>query len=234
MTGRGAAPKEPTKIGLGRGHAEGAAADDESRMGKLFSLHYVRIWNKYFIFINSIAVVDPNNRGAVRGRRVLHEIVRCKPTTCVSKHGKTGRQLVLATNYFKIVKRPDWSLIQYHVDFQPPIDVTRIRRALVYQHRELFDGYIYNGSTLFTCTNLKNKMVNECLEVPSQLRDGDPVVLKFRFVGTVSADEPEMMQIMNMILRNSMEKLHLQEMSRNFYDPQAKVHMYIYEMHFKI
>lgn len=43
MTGRGAAPKEPTKIGLGRGHAEGAAADDESRMGKLFSLHYVRI-----------------------------------------------------------------------------------------------------------------------------------------------------------------------------------------------
>jgi len=191
MTGRAAAPRVSTKTGFVRDGAEGTADDCRT-------------------------VVEPRNRGVVHGRRLLHEIVGCKPSCCISKIGRAGRKLHVTTNYFRILKLHAWPLMQYHVEFDTPIDVTRIIRALVYQHRELF-------CTLFTCTNLKDKIQNDGLEEQSQLRNGDAVVLTIRFVGTISAYEPEIIEVRNMIIGNSMEKLNLQEMSRNFFDSQAKI-----------
>ena len=70
-------------------------------------------------------------RGATRGKRDradLMHLVRTKPETCTSKMGSEGVPVTVASNYFALIKKPNWRLLQYRVDFDPPLgnDMTRV------------------------------------------------------------------------------------------------------------
>ncbi|KAH8377461.1 hypothetical protein KR093_005619, partial [Drosophila rubida] len=172
---------------------------------------------------------DP--RGSVRGRRLIVDIVRSRPSGLVSKTGTSGKKITVQTNYFKLLKRPNWSLYQYRVDFSPDVDNTCLRRGLLSAHRNLLGGYIFDGSVLFCTTKFKETPNNPyVLDLLTKSRAGENIKIQIKSVGIVDAMDPQQLQVLNLILRRAMEGMNLQMVSRNYFDPQAKIVLDNYRM----
>lgn len=147
-----------------------------------------------------------------------------RPIGMVTKTGVTGRKITVQTNYFKIKKLPSWTIYQYRVDFEPDLDNTRLRRGLLSEHRDILGGYIFDGTVLFCTTKFKeNPNSPYVLELLTKSRTGEQFHIKIKAVGTVEAIDPQQLMVLNLILRRAMEGLQLQLVSRNYFDPQAKV-----------
>ena len=94
----------------------------------------------FFITVHSVGgrgiVPEGAGRGAVRGKRdrpcYVSNFIRTRPETLVSKQGEGGSPLTVAANYFAMIQKPNWKLLQYRVDFSPPIEMTKV----------IFDGII--------------------------------------------------------------------------------------------
>uniref|UniRef100_A0A0A1WMT6 Protein piwi n=1 Tax=Zeugodacus cucurbitae TaxID=28588 RepID=A0A0A1WMT6_ZEUCU len=163
-------------------------------------------------------VVREDSRGAVRGKRILTEVVTSRPPTCITKTGKTGKKVAIQTNYYRVLKKPQWSIHQYRVDFAPDVDMVRVRRAYLAQHKETFGGYIFDGTVLF-CTKYLEKQQMEFL---TKNREGETIQIKIKHVGQLDVTDAQQLQVLNLILRRAMEGLHLQLVGRSFFDPKAK------------
>lgn len=65
--------------------------------------------------------------------------------------GKSGQIVRIQTNFFKLTAREKWSLIKYHVDFNPEEDRTSMRKILLRVHSRNFPGaHLFDGSTIFS------------------------------------------------------------------------------------
>lgn len=158
-------------------------------------------------------------RGGIRGRRLLNEIVITRPSNLVTKQGATGQPVSLQTNYFCVTKTPKWNVYQYRVDFSPDIDLSRVRRGILSEHKAHFKGYIFDGTVLFTTQAL----AQEVTEFVSKTREDEPVKIIVKKVGIVQITDVQYLQILNLILRRAMEGLKLQLVGRNFFDAIAKI-----------
>ncbi|KAL9925541.1 protein aubergine-like [Glossina fuscipes fuscipes] len=175
-------------------------------------------------------VSKEDNRGTVRGKRVLTEMVQSRPKTLVTKCGFSGRNVVAQANYYRVLKKPKWSIHQYRVDFSPDVDMVRLRRAYLAHHKDIFGGYIFDGTVLFCAVYLSNKMVNGVLELLTKNREGETILIKLKHVGIVEIADAQLLQVLNLILRRGMEGLKLQLVGRNFFDPVAKVDVSGFQM----
>lgn len=124
----------------------------------------------------------------------------------------------LTTNYFILKRKPNWCLYQYRVDFTPEPELLGIRRRLMFMHKQLLGGYLYDTrNTIY--------MVNKLEQNPTVLegsdRDENVYSVSFRLVGIISMDTSESLQVLNVILRRAMDGLQLQLIGRNFFDPKA-------------
>ena len=87
-------------------------------------------------------------RGAVRGRRERDEtfLRRTRPEAVTSKQGEGGTDIAVTSNYFELISKPNWRLLQYRVDMKPDIDHTGVRKALLYAHKERLPKFIFDGT----------------------------------------------------------------------------------------
>lgn len=146
-----------------------------------------------------------------------------RPQNIVTKCGEAGDKVSVLTNYFRILKKPKWSIHQYRVDFSPDVDMIRLRRAYLAHHKALFGGYIFDGTVLF-CTNYFTDPANNGqTELITKNREEETIQIKLKHVGIVDVSDAQQLQVLNLILRRSMEGLQLQLVGRNFFDPKAKV-----------
>ena len=68
-------------------------------------------------------------RGATRGTRDRQDFgffMRTRPENLTSKKGTEGQKITVTSNYFGLIKKPNWKLLQYRVDFNPPIEMTKV------------------------------------------------------------------------------------------------------------
>ncbi|KAM7351597.1 piwi like RNA-mediated gene silencing protein aubergine isoform 2-T2 [Cochliomyia hominivorax] len=176
------------------------------------------------------AIGTEDNRGVVRGKRVIAELVHSRPRDLVTKCGSMGDKVSVQTNYFRILRKPKWSIHQYRVDFSPDIDMIRLRTAYLAQHKDLFGGYIFDGTLLF-CTNFFMEQVeNGQKELLTKNREGETIQIKIKHVGIVDVSDAQQIQVLNLILRRAMEGLQLQLVGRNFFDPVAKINLDSYKI----
>ncbi|TMW49547.1 hypothetical protein DOY81_005376 [Sarcophaga bullata] len=154
-----------------------------------------------------------------RLNRYEFSLVHTKPGDVTSKMGSQGSKILLQTNYFRLITTPTWRLYQYHVSFSPPIELRRLKGGILSEHRSKLGGYLYDGSKLFTTV----KLPEDQTVLHTKSRQGENYVITIKYVGLISMTEWQSLQILNLILRRSMEGLKLQLVGRNFYDPIAKI-----------
>lgn len=159
-----------------------------------------------------------------QGRRNKYEseMVNSRPSTLESKRGSSGELVRLQANYFALLKKPEWQLYQYRVDYTPECEMEKIRFRLIGEQKELLGGYIFDKRNLLYLTK-KIRNSDEPVEVESKDRDGNVYKLMFRLVGKITMDTKESLQTLNLILKKAMKGLKLQQIGRNCFDAAAKV-----------
>lgn len=158
------------------------------------------------------------------GRRNKYEseMVHSKPSHLKTKRGQSGEVVRLQANYFALLKKPEWQLYQYRVDYTPECEVEKIRFRLIGEQKELLGGYIFDKRNLLYLTK-KIGNSDEPVEVESKDREGNVYKVMFRLVGMVTMDTKESLQTLNLILKKAMKGLKLQQIGRNCFDAAAKV-----------
>ncbi|XP_015598594.1 piwi-like protein Siwi [Cephus cinctus] len=142
-----------------------------------------------------------------------------KPSNLISKKGTSGHPLELTTNYFELICKSDWHLYQYHVDFSPEEDRIAVRKGLLRLHEDKLNGYIFDGSSLFTSHPLQ-----KLLEFTSTRKsDETRIKITIRFVGDVERGSPTYIQVFNVLMRKFLQHLKLQLIGRDYYDAKAKI-----------
>jgi len=172
-------------------------------------------------------------RGAVRGKRdrpaYVSPFIRTKPESLDSKQGSGGNPMTVATNYFAMIQKPNWKLLQYRVDFSPPIEMTKVKKALLYRHKETLPKFMFDGTLLFTTTKLSPDDSNIVLTTMSDL-DKCEYTITIKLVGEIQPTDYNYIQFFNIVLRSAMEKLQLELIKRDYYDPKAAVHFNQYKL----
>ena len=87
------------------------------------------------------AAGDSIGRGATRGRRdrAPDFLVRTRSDQLTTKKGTGGVDVKLTSNYFPLIAKPNWRLLQYRVDMKPDIDMTKVcKSTIVFYTKILF------------------------------------------------------------------------------------------------
>ena len=148
-------------------------------------------------------------------------IIRTKPATLSSKQGAGGKEINLASNYFELIAKPNWRLMQYRVDMKPEVENTKVRKALMYHHKEQLPRFTFDGTMLFSTTRLNQD--DQPIILESQRNDGTMVVITIKLVGEVTPTDYHYVQFFNIVLRQAMEKMGLTLLRRDYYDQQSAV-----------
>jgi len=166
-------------------------------------------------------------RGATRGFRLPSrvralEFTRPQGQEWQGKKGTSGSVFPCKSNYFKVTGGKEWHLIQYRVDISPEIDELRFKKFLVKQHKEsALKDYIFDGTVLFTTLNYTPD--GSPLQFVSKGNDEKMYQITISRVGELTPYDHYFMQFFNILLRQCLKDLNLQEMNRNYFDPKAKV-----------
>merc|ERR1712179_805275 len=139
-----------------------------------------------------------------------------------SKKGTLGDEMACASNYFALIAKPNWRLLQYRVDMSPDIDNTRVRKALLYHHKSSLPKFMFDGTIMFTTSRL-NPDDAPILLTSTRESDKANVRITIKLVGEVQPTDYHYMQFFNIVLRQAMEKMQLELIRRNYYDPKAAV-----------
>lgn len=150
------------------------------------------------------------------------EVCLTKPQHLETKMGKSGAPLNLTANYFKMLTHKDWDIFQYRVDFNPDLEDTRLKKALLRREKAQIGGNLFDGTMIFTCKRITVDEITTKYETGAEKVEST-VQIKFREVGVVSRTDQRMLQIYNLILRRAMDGLKLSLMGRNYYDSKAAV-----------
>ncbi|CAN9513483.1 unnamed protein product [Ophioblennius macclurei] len=134
-----------------------------------------------------------------------------------SKTGTSGRPVQLTSNFFRILSAPQWVLYQYHVDFEPPVESRRLRTGLLFEHEQtLGPARTFDGSLLFLPKRLQNKETVLC----SETKSGEKIQIKVTLTNELLPSSPACLQFYNIIFRKILRILNMQQIGRNYYNPQ--------------
>ena len=160
-------------------------------------------------------------RGSTREETDV-SVYRTKPACADnSKEGTAGREIKLSSNYFRLINKPEFEFSEYHVKFEPELDIEGIRKAFMAKQKDVLGGYLYNGQNLLYLTRRlpKDRNVFSC-----ETREGHEYRMTIEHTGNIiQTTDGRFLMILNLILRRTMDGLKLQLVGRNLYDPKNKV-----------
>jgi len=129
--------------------------------------------------------------------------------------------VTVATNYFEVISKPGWRLLQYRVDMKPAIEHTGMRKAMLYAHKDKLPKMIFDGTMMFTTARLTQD--DKPMNLTSQRNDGVAVEVTIKLVGEIQPTDYHYMQFFNIVLRQAMENMQLELIRRDYYDPKAAI-----------
>lgn len=184
---------------------------------------------------NEQAVAVPSGNGNGNAKRGLMRdqkqlaFYKTRPETSEnSKEGKSGKQITMSANYFKILRKPDFQFTLYRVDFEPEIELDVLRKVFLAKHRQEIGGYLFDGVNMLYLTQ---KLPQDKMQFDCESREGSKYVMTIKSTETVILPTNAMaLQTLNVLLRRTMEGLHLQLVGRNLYDPKSKVKLNEYRI----
>lgn len=100
--------------------------------------------------------------------------------------------------------------------------MSRLKNAMIAQHKAAIGGFLYDGVQLFVTRELPEKS----LLLVSKTRENVEYKIKLVHTSIVLTNQREYLQVLNLILRRATHGLKLQLVNRNYYDPAAKVNVH--------
>merc|ERR1719435_227497 len=240
MRGRGVSPagKDPPNVPTtGRAYNRGSmtgkpgssTSDQSSTLSS--SLSALKVSTITSSGQGSVTGDGSMGRGAVRGRRdrATDFYVRTRPDALQSKRGTLGDEMACASNYFALIAKPNWRLLQYRVDMSPEIDNTRVRKALLYNHKSSLPKFMFDGTIMFTTSRLNP---DDAPIILTSTRESDKATIRItiKLLGEVQPTDYHYMQFFNIVLRSAMEKMQLELIRRNYFDPKAAITLGQYKL----
>lgn len=147
-----------------------------------------------------------------------------KPNHIRSKQGETGRAVQLATNFFRLKCSKNWRLCQYAVSYEPVIDNIKVRKAMLYGHKDVIgEVFIFDGTVLFSTKKLPDKVT--VLKANRRNDENTEITITVTLTNELPVDSNISLQLYNIIFRWLMTKIGLTQVGRNYYDPKAKTHI---------
>lgn len=181
---------------------------------------------------------DNGNGDAIRGRAALNLgtragrlVTRPKDKNSKSSDTAAGEKVQLFANYFRVNAKKDNVLMDYRVDFDPEVEMTKARRKMVATQAALFGGaYVYDGNAnLKSLTTLPDEVTNVSIINEAT---GQPVTLSFRRGKEITWFDEEMLRFLNTQLRRNFDSLKYLLIFRHYFDPKITKDMPQYD--FKI
>lgn len=90
-----------------------------------------------------------------------------------------GERVKLQANYFRLLKKPTWNIYKYHVTFEPECMMSRLRNALIMQHKSTIGGFLFDGTQLFVTRSLNGD--KGVLQLTSKTRTDEVYTLTLQF-----------------------------------------------------
>lgn len=141
----------------------------------------------------------------------------------LNKKGKVDAKdkiMTLTANFFPVTKVKKFSVTCYRIDFEPEVDLRKVRGGLIFQHKPALGPFSYDGANMLYLMQALPKSP-EILHSVS--RENEKYKLKLVETRRIEYTEGMFLQVLNLAMRNAMRGLNLQLVGRNFYDPAAQV-----------
>ncbi|KAG8325297.1 hypothetical protein J6590_071087 [Homalodisca vitripennis] len=151
----------------------------------------------------------PVGRGNMRGKRQIAVTVTTRSDILKSKKVYSGMPVVIQANYFSLLEKTDWRLYQYRVDFDPSIDLTWERKKSPPRSEEQHQIYLLDPDPMEVSS------ANES--------DGSQICTTIRREGEFTLGDHHYLQFFNIFTRKYRTLLDLKIITRDYYDPKAKV-----------
>lgn len=147
-------------------------------------------------------------------------MIETKPKNLGSKKGFSGKPIQIKANYFALNSKIKWQVYHYHIEFTPEVENSAFRNSLLAKQKPRIGSFLYDrGSSIFTIHQLES----ESFEITTRDRDENEILIKITRVGLISPLEVRFIQLLNVIMKKSFNQLNLQRVSRDYFDPAAKV-----------
>lgn len=140
------------------------------------------------------------------------------------KNESRENRVSLEANYFRLNRKPTWTISRYHASFEPEVEAARFRAALIAQHKSVIGNFLFDGGQVFAARRLD--LADDQVTFESRSREGQAYRVTLKFTGAISGDSREFSQILNLIQRRATKALNFQLVGRNYYDPNSKVSVY--------
>ena len=161
-----------------------------------------------------------SRRGLVRDQRPLSFIHTRPPSVKESKEGSSGKEVLLSANYFRLIKKPQFEFNLYRVDFKPEIELLVLRKKFIAEQKPLLGGYLFDGQNMLYLTR---RLEEETMEFDCKSKEDDKYKMTIRRTNSkIEMTDGMATQVLNLILRRTMEGLQMQLVGRNLYDPNNK------------
>lgn len=156
------------------------------------------------------------------GRQLVTKPKRVSVTSTPSSDPGAGRAIQLMANFVRVVMPSSANMIyDYHVDFDPPMEQHRVRRALMWEQKELLgEAMMYDGD--HNVKLLKN-LPDEVTEIKTKDKKTEgEVKIVIKRTGNVDWSSPELMRLLAVQARRNLQHLNYILLGRHFFDPTTK------------
>ena len=132
-----------------------------------------------------------------RGKPLVE--MHTKPEHVVDKRGSTkGQEIRVTSNYVVLRSRPNTSLYQYHVKYDPMLESRKLRIALLYSQEGIIGKVkAFDGMVLY----LPIRLEDDITEVMVRTRNDEDVKITITLTNELSANNPVCLQLFNIIFR---------------------------------
>ena len=141
---------------------------------------------------------QPTTAAGRGGRGRAQVEMHTRPEHIVDKSGTTGAQINVVSNYVVLRSRPNTSLYQYAVKYDPHLEFKKLRIALLYSQEKVIGTVkAFDGMVLF----LPIRLQDEVTELQVRTKKGEDVKITITLTNELSSSNPVCLQLFNIIFR---------------------------------
>ncbi|XP_077485667.1 piwi-like protein 1 [Amblyomma americanum] len=175
-----------------------------------------------FHFSTAVTPGDSGDGGRpeIRRRRDEFAVIETRPAHIDNNRGTSGSPIKVLANYFRLISMPKCSIHQYHVQFTPTVESSRMRRTLLVDYMDMFEKcLVFDGmSELMSPTRLPQDITEV---FPQRRTDGMTICVRFKWVQELAPTNPDVLRLFNTQMRRNLEHLDFVQINRHFFDKRA-------------